>query len=174
MTWPIPAGGCGPASCGSALPCAGGVHFLTWQRGIDLDPSAAAAGAVVKAAARDFDLVLLDLPRHLDEVARAGLRGADRTLLLVPAEVRAAAAAGRLLATLEALTGDVRLVVRGPAPTGLPATSLADALDLPLAGDLRPEPGLAAALDRGLVPPARSRGPLAVWCRRLVRDLGVG
>lgn len=160
-----------PGVLGSSLPSAHGVHFLTWQRGDDASPSGAATGAVVHAAVREFDLVVLDVPRHLDELGRAGLRFADLTLLLVPAEVRAASAAGRLLRELEVLVGDLRVVVRGPAPTGLPATAVAEALDLPLAGDLRPEPTLAADLDRGLVPPVRGRGPLATLCRRLLVEL---
>jgi hypothetical protein len=73
-----------------------------------------------------------------------------------------------VLATLEPLAGEIALVVRGPAPTGLPAEAVADALGLPLAGELKPEPGLPAALDRGDVPPVRPRGPLALLCARLL------
>jgi hypothetical protein len=65
-------------------------------------------------------------------------------------------------------------VVRGPAPTGLPAEAVADALGLPLAGSLRPEPGLAAALDRGDVPPVRPRGPLAALSAQLLASVLAG
>ncbi len=151
----------------------GGVRFLTWHRDDVAAVGDAAAHAVIEAAAREGDLVVLDLPRRLDEVTRTALRLADRILLVVPAEVRAAAAAGRLAAEVETLTGDLRIVVRGPAPTGLAAEAVADALDLPLAGRLRAEPGLAAALDRGLIPPIRPRGPLATFCRHLTADVRV-
>jgi hypothetical protein len=64
--------------------------------------------------------------------------------------------------------GDVRLVVRGPAPAGLTGELVADTLGLPLAGWLRPEPGLARTLERGDPPAASGRGPLATLCRDLL------
>ena len=92
-------------------------------------------------------------------------------LLVVPAEVRAAAAAGRVAAAVGMLCRDLRVVVRGPGPTGLDAGALAAALGLPLAGRLRPEPGLDVALERGEPPARRGRGPLADLCARLVDEL---
>jgi len=99
------------------------------------------------------------------------LGAADEVVLVVPAEVRATAAAGRLAGELRPLCRRLRLVVRGPAPTGLTATAVADALGLPLLGEVRAEPGLAAALDRGVAPPVRARSPLALLCRRLATEL---
>jgi secretion/DNA translocation related CpaE-like protein len=160
-----------PGLLGTGLPQFAGVRFLTWSRREQPGEPTAAVPAVLDAAVRESDLVLLDLPRRVDEAARAALKVTDRVLLVVPAEVRATAAAGQVLAALEPLTADIRLVVRGPAPTGLTADAVAEALGLPLAGELRAEPGLAVALDRGLAPPLRSRGPLAVLCRRLAADL---
>ena len=52
--------------------------------------------SVVAAAARMSDLVVVDLPRHVDEAAAEALAVATVTLLVVPAEVRAVAAAGRV------------------------------------------------------------------------------
>ncbi len=156
---------------GSGLPQYCGVRFLTWSRREHPAIPAGAVSAVLDAAVRECELVLLDLPRGLDETVRVALRVSDQVLLVVPAEVRATAAAGQVLSLLEPVAGDIRLVVRGPAPTGLTADSVAEALGLPLAGELRAEPGLATALDRGLAPPLRSRGPLAVLCRRLIADL---
>ncbi|MCU1591641.1 MAG: hypothetical protein JWP11_2897, partial [Frankiales bacterium] len=66
---------------------------------------------------------------------------------------------------------DLRLVVRGPAPSGLGPDEIAGALGLPLAGFLRPEPGLDAALERGEPPARRSRGPLAVLCESVLGDV---
>jgi hypothetical protein len=65
------------------------------------------------------------------------------------------------------ITASLQVVVRGPAPGGLDAQMVAEALGLPLAGRCRPEPGLAQALERGLAPGGR-RGPLAVLADRLV------
>jgi hypothetical protein len=120
------------------------------------------------AARQEYSVVLLDLPRSLDAAAVAAARAADLGLLVVPAEVRAASAARRVLVRLREHLADVRLVVRGPAPTGLRAEAIADALDLPLIGVLKPEPGLKVALDRGEPPGLRSRGPLAVFCRQFL------
>jgi secretion/DNA translocation related CpaE-like protein len=143
-----------------------GVSLVGWSRSAPAEVTPQAVGAVVRSAAEDGDLVVADLPRHVDDIGKVVLGAARRVLLVVPAEVRAAASAARVVAALEPYAGDVALVVRGPAPTGLPAEAVADSLGLPLAGELRAEPGLAAALDRGDIPPIRPRGPLAA--------LGVG
>jgi hypothetical protein len=50
---------------------------------------------------------------------------------------------------------------------------VAQALGLPLAGSLRPEPGLARGLECGQAPARDGRGPLATLCQRLLRDLGL-
>jgi hypothetical protein len=65
------------------------------------------------------------------------------------------------------------VVVRGPAPGGLKASEVAQALGLPLAGSLRAEPGLPAALERGQPPARDGRGPLAALCRRLLGEAGL-
>lgn len=167
-----------PGTLAAALPEAHGLRFLSWRcsaRQTAAEVPRTAVAAIVRAAAREADLVVLDLPRHLDDAARQALALAGCAVLVVPAEVRAVAAAGRLLAELESgpesPPPDLRLVVRGPAPGGLSARSVADALGLPLAGDLAAEPGLAADLDQGLVPPIRRRGPLARYCRALIAEL---
>jgi secretion/DNA translocation related CpaE-like protein len=160
-----------PGLLSRGLPFVDGVRLLSWGRDDDEDAGPQAVSAVLAAATRESDLVVLDLPRRFDDVAVAALRACDTVLLIVPAEVRAAAAAARVQAAVEAHAADLRLVVRGPSPTGLTAESIADSLQLPLAGELRPEPGLAVALDRGLAPPLRPRGSLAALCRRLTVEL---
>jgi hypothetical protein len=64
----------------------------------------------------------------------------------------------------------LQLVVRGPAPGGITPSDISRALDLPLLAAMRPQPGLAAALDRGAVP-GRSRGPLAAAARQVLAAL---
>lgn len=130
-----------------------------------------AVQAVLAAARRSCDLVVVDLPRALDDGTREVLASASTTLLVVPAEVRAAASAARVAAQAALLCRDVRLVVRGPAPSGLQGREVARALALPLAGELRAEPGLALALERGEPPGSRGRSPLAGFCDALLRDL---
>jgi len=117
------------------------------------------------------DLILVDLPRVPDPVGSAALARCDVVLLVVPAEVRACAAAARVAQTLTLTCPDVRVVVRGPAPGRLRPGRVAAALGLPLAGVLRAEPGLAADLERGLPPGRRQRGPLGRFARSFLDGL---
>ena len=159
------------AALAEALPRMSGLSVLSWDRGAASAVPADAMTAVLGAGRRAHDLVVVDLPRAVDDAARVALAAASCVLLVVPAEVRAAAAAGRVAASVGLLCRDLRLVVRGPGPTGLPAATIADALGLPLVGHLRPEPGLEVALERGEAPARRGRGPLAELCGRLVDEL---
>lgn len=154
-----------------ALPHSDGLTLLSCGRDESLRLPAAAVGAVLAAARRAHELVVVDLARHLDECAETVLSAAALTLLLVPAEVRAAAAAARLAAAVTRLTGDLRVVVRGPAPSGLTGGLVAEALGLPLAGAMAAEPDLARALEHGRAPASDARGPLAGLCRALLTEV---
>jgi CO dehydrogenase nickel-insertion accessory protein CooC1 len=127
--------------------------------------------AVLDAGCRANDVVVVDLPRRIDDVSRSVLDRADLTLLVVPAEVRATAAAARVAAAASLIAVDLRVVVRGPAPSQLSAATVAGCLGLPLAGDLRAEPSIAAALERGDPPGRRGRGPLASFCLQLLEQV---
>src|SRR5207248_1601926 len=83
--------------------------------------------------------------RRMDDASLLALGAADRGYLLVPAELRACAAAARVAAVAAPHCPSLATVVRGPAPGGLPAKAVAQALGLPLAGSLRAEPRLAGA-----------------------------
>jgi secretion/DNA translocation related CpaE-like protein len=161
------------AALRAELPESGGVRVLAWDRGDPASLPAAAMEAVLDAGRRSHDLVVVDLPRHDDPATLAALWRLDVLLLLVPAEVRAAAAAGRLLDRVRFYVGDVRLVVRAPAPAGLTAEAVADAVGLPLWGCCDAEPTLAGDADHGDPPGSRSGGALARLCRRLLDDLAV-
>jgi secretion/DNA translocation related CpaE-like protein len=160
-----------PAALADALPRMSGLSVLSWDRGAAAAVPADAVTAVLEAGRRSHDLVVVDLPRALDEGSRVVLTAATCVLLVVPAEVRAAAAAGRVAASVGMLCRDLRVVVRGPAPCGLAARTIAGALGLPLVGQLRQEPGLDVDLERGDPPARRGRGPLADLCGRLVAEL---
>lgn len=157
-----------------ALPSVGELTVLSWDRAGPDAPDAAGADAMVAllAAARaGSDLVVVDLPRRPDDAARAALTVSTQVLLVVPAELRACAAAARVLAGLGDHSGVVGVVVR--RGTGrLPDNAVAESLGLPLVGALRPESGLAECLERG-EPPGRGPGPLARLCDRVVADLGL-
>ncbi len=106
--------------------------------------------------------------------ATLALQAAGRALLVVPAELRATAAAARVAATISMHCDDVSVVVRGPAPGKLRPRDVAKALNLPLAGSLRPEPAMCQALERGEAPTASGTGPLAELCKRIIGDLTSG
>jgi secretion/DNA translocation related CpaE-like protein len=159
-----------PADLAGALPAVDSLHVLSWDRGDVLEVGPEAMESVLRAAAQTADLVVVDLPRRPDESSRVALRQARRTFLVVPAELRAVTAAARTAALVGPLTPSLQLVVRGPAPGGLDAQVVAEAVGLPLAGHCRPEPRLAEALERGL-PPGGRRGPLAALADQLVRDV---
>jgi secretion/DNA translocation related CpaE-like protein len=146
------------------LPEAHGISVLSWNRGSTLSVPDEATSAVFGAAVRAWDVVIVDLPRPIDSAAEVILPRCTTTLLVVPSEVRAVAAASRVAARSCALAGDVRVVVRGPSPSGLRPAEIATSLGLPVAATLQSESGLARTLERG-EPPARSgRGSLAAAC----------
>jgi secretion/DNA translocation related CpaE-like protein len=155
----------------AALPHIGELAVLSYDRGDPLDLRADAMSSVLAAAARVCDLVVADLPRHVDDAAGVVLGASDLVLLLVPAEVRAVAAAARIAGEVTKVADDVRVVVRGPAPGGLAAVDVANALGLPLVGRLKAEPNLGASLERGEAPAGQGRGPLAGFCRELLASL---
>jgi secretion/DNA translocation related CpaE-like protein len=174
LRWPDLTGARGriPAEAlARGLPTVSDLALLSWDRGDGTQVPVEAARAVLSAACRSHELVVVDVPRHLDDVGREALLAARTTLLVVPAEVRAAAAAARVAARLALLSRDVRLVVRGPAPAGLSAEEVERALGLPLAGEVRAEPHLARELEEGALPGARRGSPLGALCHVLLDAL---
>jgi secretion/DNA translocation related CpaE-like protein len=160
-----------------ALPRLGSLSVLSWDRG---DPRANSAPlpasddflrALLAAAMRGRELIVADLPRTPGPMADSVLAAAAVVLLVVPAEVRACAAAGRTVAWLRHRVDDVQLLVRGPAPGGLSPDAISEALALPLAGWVRAEPGLAAGYERGDPPGAAPRSPLGRFCRDFVDEV---
>ncbi len=174
LRWPALASAGGRLSSGAlaaALPEVSGVAVLSWDCGDLLGVPPEAVRAVVDAAVRGFDVVVLDLPRRLDPSVVPALAACDLVLVVVPAEVRAVAAASRVVQVISAHARELRVVVRGPAPSGLTAPGVAEHLDLPLAGRLRPEPNLHRHQERGHPPAVTGRGPLAVLAAGLLADL---
>ncbi|MFC4107851.1 septum site-determining protein Ssd [Micromonospora zhanjiangensis] len=160
-----------PLALARALPSRGDLVTLSWDRGALLALPAQAMAATMDAARRGRDLVVVDLPRYLDDPAVIALQATDRAFVVVPAELRATAAAARVVSAVALHCGDLSVIVRGPAPGRLRAREVARALDLPLTGMLRPEPGLSRGLERGEAPAATGRGPLAELCQRIVAEL---
>ncbi|WP_329581466.1 CpaE-like family protein [Kitasatospora sp. NBC_01250] len=167
LRWPDLAGTRGRVSgaeLAAALPRLHQISALSWDRGSPLQISPIAMHSVLAAARRRGGLVVLDLPRHLDPAAAHALEQADTGLLVVPAELRAMAAAGRVAAAVGMRLADLRAVIRWPGPVGLRGTEIAHGLGLPLAGEITHEAGLTVDAERGRPPGARARGPLARFC----------
>ncbi|MBL6276743.1 CpaE-like family protein [Micromonospora fiedleri] len=160
-----------PPALVRALPSRGDLVVLSWDRGDPVAVPAEAMASTLDAARRGRDFVVVDLPRQFDDAAVTALQAADRVFVVVPAELRATAAAARVVAVAAPNCQDLSVIVRGPAPGRLRAAEVARALGLPLAGTLRPEPGLCRGLERGEAPAAGGRGPLAELCQRIVADL---
>jgi secretion/DNA translocation related CpaE-like protein len=177
LRWPSLADADGrvdPPALLRALPHRGDLVLLSFARDVFAAAPAEAMAATLDAARLGRDVIIADLPRRLDDAAVLALQAADRTLLVVPAELRATAAAARIAATVAMHCDNVSIVVRGPAPGRLKPREVAAALALPLAGSLRPEPNLCQAMERGEAPASTGRGPLAELCQRLVADLTAG
>jgi secretion/DNA translocation related CpaE-like protein len=157
------------AALHDALPTSRGLAILSWHRGA-IDPVLPETmRSVLDAASRAYDLVVVDLPRHATPASTEALATADLTLIVLPAEIRAAVAADRVADLARHYTRDLRLVVRGPAPGGLKPDVIAESLRLPLAGVMPPDRRLAAALEHGR--PPHASGPLAAFCARFLDDL---
>jgi secretion/DNA translocation related CpaE-like protein len=133
-------------------------------------PTPEAVGAVIEAGTRSGSLVLCDLPRTLSATAEAALHRTDLAVLVVPAEVRACGSARGLLASLAERGVRAGVVVRGPAPGGLRAPDVAEALQVPLLAAMRAEPALDSSLERGRFGP-KARGPLAQAAEAVLRAL---
>ena len=161
------------ASLRAALPALplgeGELSVLSCDRSGD-GPTPGAVASVIDAGRRAGHTVVCDVPRYPTEAAVAALHGADLTVLVVPAQVRATAAASRVVGLLRKRGAAPQLVVRGPSPGGLTPRDVAAALGLPLLHAMRPQPGLARSLDRGS-PPGRGRGPLIEAARAVLDEL---
>jgi secretion/DNA translocation related CpaE-like protein len=155
-----------------ALPGQPDLVVLSWDRGEPTVATPEAMIAALDAGRRGRDLVVIDLPRRLDDAATIALTAADRAYLVVPAELRACAAAARVAATALPHSPGLSVVVRQPAPGGLSAVEVAEAVGLPLAGAFRRESAISAALERGEPPTSSGRGSLARLCDRLLIDRG--
>ncbi|MFD5424528.1 septum site-determining protein Ssd [Streptomyces sp. NPDC127084] len=147
-----------------SLPAVHGLRVLSWDRGDMFAVPREAMRAVLAAARRRGGVVVVDLPRRFDESVAEALAQLDAGLLLVPGELRAVAAARRVASAVGMVLSDLRVVVRGPYAAGLDERWVAEALGLPLVGELPWDTGLNADLDGGVPPGAGARGPLARFC----------
>ncbi|MEU4796368.1 septum site-determining protein Ssd [Streptomyces sp. NPDC023327] len=171
LRWPAFAdsrGRVGGEALEESLPELHALRVLSWDRGEAVAVAPEAVRAVVSAARRRGGVVVVDLPRRVDETVAEALAQVDLGLLVVPPELRAVAGARRVASAAGMVQRDLRVVVpTGAAPPGagvLDPEEVAGLLGLPLAGVLPWEAGLSAAQAAGVPPGGAARGPLARFC----------
>ena len=176
LRWPELAGVsgrvAGPALT-AALPEAAGVAVLAASREHPGHVPAEALLAVA-AGARDSGCgVVVDLPVRA-EGADELLAEADLAVLVVPARLRAAAAARALVEG--GPDGGQRpwspaLVVSRPVPGGLTRAEVADVVGRPVFAELAPDRSAVARSERGEPPSVAARSPFGVLGRVLLGQL---
>lgn len=160
----------GAEALAGALPRSGDVVVLTGGRERFAAPSPDVVAAVLDAAARGFDLVVVDIARQFDAVGELVLARAQRVALVAASRIRATAAAGLLAADLANRCAHLDLVVRA-TPRGVSADVMADVLGLPVAGRL---PHVRRMTVGGDEPrPVSPRDPYGRACARALASLGV-
>lgn len=167
MRWPDFAhskGRVGGGALEESLPALHGLRVLSWGRDDWVVIPPQAMRAVLAAARRLGGVVVVDLPRRVDEAVAEALAQVDLGLLVVPGELRAVAAAQRVASMAGVVLGDLRVVARAPYAAGLDERWVAQAMGLPLAGELPLEPGLSAARESESPPGGNPRSPLARFC----------
>ncbi|HEY7043359.1 MAG TPA: septum site-determining protein Ssd [Nocardioidaceae bacterium] len=160
LRWPdvaVTRGRIGAAAFRAALPSHRGVTVLSWAPGTTASLDAATMRCVLAAAARSSDVVVVDLPRRLDEAADEGLAACRHIVLVTTDDVRSVASASTVLARLGARAADVELVVRTVGAGGPAPEVIADSLGLQLAGVVPTRRCVARSIDDGLGPPGRGR-----------------
>ncbi|MBC7630277.1 septum site-determining protein Ssd [Aeromicrobium sp.] len=141
-------------SLADVLPHHQGLATLTWGRA-DEAVLPASVPSVLSAAVRGFDLVVADVPRHLD-VHGADIVGRSvLTILVVAEEICGVGAARQTLARVRQFASSVA-VVSVSRPGGIGVGAVAEALGLPVVARHRLDRRIRGALDRGHGP-GRSR-----------------
>jgi secretion/DNA translocation related CpaE-like protein len=154
-----------------ALPRVREVSLLSWGAGESQPLTPESIRSVVTAGQRGHGLVVVDLPRWVDDAAAEALTLADHTLLVVRGDVVGVAAARRAARSIRSIARGISVVMVGGS-SGLPGDLATDLLDLPLIATMRPDRRVAGDIDDGLGP-MRRRGPLASACRSILDELAV-
>lgn len=152
------------------LPAKDGVSTLSWDRGDPLDVEASSVQTLLAAAARAYDLVTVDVPRNFDAVTEEILGRSVLTVLLVPEDIHALSASGRVLSRLQLHTANIALLTRAKRG-GIGSAIVSETLGLPVLGRVRHERFLASNVDAG-VGPGRSR-TFRGGCRSILDTLGL-
>lgn len=157
----------GAAELRSNLPVHHGLAHVSFGR-----PSrhVLGAGPVIAAAVRGFDVVVADVPRHLDELGRELVSRSVLTVLVVPRRLGGVVASRALLERLAPLTDAVVAVTR-EGSGGMSRAAVADEVGIPVLADLRHSRRLATDAEHGLGP-MRAR-PVVAAARRVLDAVGL-
>lgn len=172
LRWPQVAATHGRVSAAAfraALPTVGDVAVLSFDRSGSPLTVPGAVRSMIGAAQRGAELVVLDLPRRLDDTATESLLSADVLLVVATSEVRGVASAQAMLPALRELCADVRVVVRDLPGSDLTPRAVADALGLPLCGGVPSCRRVTRSINAGLGP--LPRGGLERACRHVLDTL---
>ena len=151
LRWPDLAeasGSIDPQQLSDSLPVAGGFSFLSWPatREQPLPVAAGAAAGVLDAARRGYELVVVDVGRGAEPLHTV-VWDCDRILVVVPAQLKAAVAAVRLLQELPPV--EAGLLVRGRPGSALDSSLIADAVGVPVQGRIPELRAVTAATESG-------------------------
>ncbi len=157
----------------AALPERDGLAVLTWPVGPPVVLEPFAVREVLSAAQRGHDLVVVDLPRAVDDVTAEVVSRCDEILVVVEPTVAGVASAGKVAAVLRPLSRRLGLVVRGSGTT-VPSEHVAAVLELPLVAEVPSQRRLAEHVDLGLGPVHSRRSPLARAARTALGTVRAG
>jgi secretion/DNA translocation related CpaE-like protein len=161
----------GPALA-AALPEACGVPVLAASREHPAEVPVEALLAVATGARDSGCAVVVDLPVR-SAAAEAVLAEADLAVLLVPARLRAAAAARALLDS-ERSGWAASVVVSRPVAGGLTRAEVADVVGRPVVAELGTDRSAVAHSERGEPPSVAARSPFGLLSRQLLAQLAGG
>jgi secretion/DNA translocation related CpaE-like protein len=155
-----------PGALRSAVPEVHGVAVVaTTYPAEELAPEA--VRTVLSAAGRGPGTVVVDLARHRTAARDAAIATLDELLVVVPSEIRAMLAAGRILGALGSTPAAPRVVVR--RTTGaLPTREVLRGVGLPFAGELPDESRVLEAAQLGDAPGLIRGTKLAGLCATLL------
>jgi secretion/DNA translocation related CpaE-like protein len=137
-----------PIQLADSLPVAGGFSFLSWpaSREQPVPVGSAATAGILDAARRGYELVVVDIGRGSDPIHTFAW-DCDRIAMVVPAQLKAAVAAVRLLQEFPPV--EASLLVRGRPGAALDGPLIAEAIGLPVQARVPELRGVAAAMESG-------------------------
>jgi len=178
VRWPelqLGEGAVSGADVRAVLPTTGdGIACLSAARSTIADPyrlTSQALAPVLQALAREPGVTVVDV-RPSTPLFDAAVEASDRVTLLIPCEVRPAAAAARLCAELIARRAALTTVARQRYWAGLSATDVTRITGREVITSLSTLPGLPKQSELGGLP-ERLPGPLATTARLVLEDAGV-